>query len=95
MLWCMPADVGPLLVAAASAILGTVLQRVSGMGVGLVVSLRQRLRTSQVTAPPVFTVAGTWLEVSIGAALLETLACTPPQVIAGGPSDKRSSGHLQ
>ncbi|MEV8220977.1 sulfite exporter TauE/SafE family protein [Dietzia maris] len=36
----MPADVGPLLllVAAASVILGTVLQRVSGMGVGLVVS---------------------------------------------------------
>ena len=40
MLWSMPADVGPLLllVAAASVILGTVLQRVSGMGVGLVVS---------------------------------------------------------
>ena len=40
MLWCMPADVGPvlLLVAAASVVLGTVLQRVSGMGVGLVVS---------------------------------------------------------
>lgn len=36
----MPADVGPLLllIAAASVILGTVLQRVSGMGVGLVVS---------------------------------------------------------
>ncbi|MDX2358784.1 sulfite exporter TauE/SafE family protein [Dietzia sp. PP-33] len=36
----MPADVGPLLllVAAASVILGTVLQRVSGMGVGLVVA---------------------------------------------------------
>lgn len=40
MLWSMPADVGPLLllVAAASVILGTVLQRVSGMGVGLVLS---------------------------------------------------------
>jgi uncharacterized membrane protein YfcA len=40
MLSSMPADVGPvlLLVAAASVILGTVLQRVSGMGVGLVVA---------------------------------------------------------
>ncbi|AWH96415.1 hypothetical protein A6048_13985 [Dietzia psychralcaliphila] len=40
MLWTMPVDVGPLLliVAAASVILGTVLQRVSGMGVGLVVA---------------------------------------------------------
>ena len=40
MLFPMPADVGPLLllVAAASVILGTVLQRVSGMGVGLVVA---------------------------------------------------------
>ncbi len=40
MLFPMPADVAPLLllVAAASVILGTVLQRVSGMGVGLVVS---------------------------------------------------------
>ena len=36
----MPADVAPLLlaVAASAVILGTVLQRVSGMGVGLVVS---------------------------------------------------------
>ncbi|MDZ4233187.1 MAG: sulfite exporter TauE/SafE family protein, partial [Dietzia sp.] len=36
----MPADLGPLLliVAAASVILGTVLQRVIGMGVGLVVA---------------------------------------------------------
>ena len=40
MLFPMPADLGPLLliVAAASVILGTVLQRVSGMGVGLVVA---------------------------------------------------------
>ncbi|AVZ40310.1 hypothetical protein CT688_13360 [Dietzia sp. JS16-p6b] len=40
MLFPMPVDVAPLLliVAAAAVILGTVLQRVSGMGVGLVVA---------------------------------------------------------
>lgn len=40
MLLPMPVDIGPalLLVAAASVILGSVLQRISGMGVGLVVA---------------------------------------------------------
>ena len=51
MLFPMPADVAPLLllVAASAVILGTVLQRVSGMGVGLVVSPTLTLLLGPVT----------------------------------------------
>ena len=51
MLFPMPADVAPLLllVAASAVILGTVLQRVSGMGVGLVVSPTLALLLGPVT----------------------------------------------
>ncbi|MGF0224921.1 TSUP family transporter [Dietzia natronolimnaea] len=63
----MPADVGPLLllVAAASVILGTVLQRVSGMGVGLVVS-----PTLALLLGPVAGVLLTNLTTTVSAALI-------------------------
>lgn len=67
MLWSMPADVGPLLllIAAASVILGTVLQRVSGMGVGLVVS-----PTLALLLGPVAGVLLTNLTTTVSAALI-------------------------
>lgn len=63
----MPADVGLLLllVAAASVVLGTVLQRVSGMGVGLVVS-----PTLALLLGPVAGVLLTNLTTTVSAALL-------------------------
>lgn len=63
----MPAEIGPLLllVAAASVVLGTVLQRVSGMGVGLVVA-----PTLALLLGPVAGVLLTNLTTTVSAALI-------------------------
>ena len=67
MLSLVPADIAPLLllVAAASVVLGTVLQRVSGMGVGLVVS-----PTLALILGPVAGVLLTNLTTTVSAALI-------------------------